>query len=76
MAATEMAQDWRQQIGCRVTQLRESRGLIGSDLASMLKVSKPAVYQIEAGINGLSIPVACRLCEIFQVSLDWLILGR
>lgn len=57
-------------------RLRKSRGISQEELASQLGLSKGAISQYEAGRAYPGVDGFIKLCEIFHVSLDELILGN
>ena len=65
-----------QEFGKRVKALRMGKGLTQEKLAEMLNISFSQISRIESGRSTPSIDVMIELAELFQVSLDYLILGR
>ena len=59
----------------RLRALRESRGMKQDELASALKVQRAAVSHYETGKRQLDPSTICALCDIFNVTADYL-LGR
>lgn len=57
-------------------RLRKSRGISQEELASQLGLSKGAISQYEAGRAYPGVDGFIKLCEIFHVSLDEIILGN
>lgn len=64
------------EFGKRVKALRTEKGLTQEKLAEMLNISFSQISRIESGRSTPSIDVMIELAELFQVSLDYLILGR
>ena len=64
------------QSGERIQQLRNKNGLTQERIAETLNVDRSFYSRIEAGKKGCSIDLFIRLSELFNVSLDYLILGR
>ena len=62
--------------GARVKALRKQRGLTQAELAEKLRISLNSVSRIELGTMGCSVDLFVQLSVIFQVSLDYLILGE
>jgi transcriptional regulator with XRE-family HTH domain len=57
-------------LGSRIRQYRESRGLNQEALAKLLGVSRPTVSLIEAGERKVSADEIKRLGDIFNISVD------
>ncbi len=64
------------EIGLRIQQLRKESGLTQEQFASRLSVSYSLVTKIERGIKGASIDLLIELSELFDVSLDYIVLGK
>jgi class 3 adenylate cyclase len=64
-----------QELGARIKQRREARGLRQSDLASGLRVSPQAVSKWERGENAPDIVVLVPLARLLDVSVEWLLGG-
>ena len=64
------------EIGIRVRDLRRSRGLTIEKLASELNYSLSHMSKAERGVHCYSIDLLIDISEYFNVSLDFLILGR
>ena len=62
--------------GKRIQQLRMEKGYTQDELAAALNINRSFVSRIESGKKGCSVDVFIQLSEIFQVSLDFLILGE
>ena len=60
-------------IGERIKKLRASKKLKVRELADMLGITQPALSMIEAGRRGISIEVARKLSDIFNVSIDYIL---
>lgn len=62
--------DERPQISLYLRDLRKRNGLTQEALAAELGVSRQAVIALEQGSNIPSLPLALRMAEFFQMSLD------
>lgn len=62
------------QIGNRVRAARKKRNLSRAELAEQLNVSVLFVSYIECGQKGMSIETLIHMCDILQVSADYLLL--
>lgn len=62
-------------LGTRIREQREKRGLKQADLAHALQISAQAVSKWERGGNAPDIVTLPQLCKLLGVSADWL-LGR
>lgn len=62
--------------GKRIAAFRKERGMTQEQLAEMLNISDSMISKIERGAKGVSIDLAIELCAVFNVSLDYLILGK
>ena len=56
------------QIGKRLQELRESKGLSQSDLANYLGISQPLLSQIESGNRNLNLSLLDKLCALYGCS--------
>ena len=63
-------------IGRRIRQLRKQRGFTQKQLANMLGISGATVSGYEIGDYGLSIETAVNIALLFNISLDWLLVGE
>ena len=64
------------QSGDRIRQLRKENGYTQERLAQTLNIDRSLLSHIEAGKRGCSIDLLVRLSDVFNVSLDLLILGK
>jgi transcriptional regulator with XRE-family HTH domain len=62
--------------GARIRQLRTKSGLTQEKTAEALNVDRSFYCRIESGKKGCSVDLFIQLSELFQVSLDYLILGK
>ena len=63
------------QVGARIKQARERRGLSQEALALLLGVTKGLVSQYETGITSTPSKRFSQLAEVLGVSTDWLLTG-
>ena len=61
------------QIGKRLHELRESKGLSQSDLASYLGISQPLLSQIESGNRNLNLSLLDKLCSLYGCSDSYIL---
>lgn len=64
------------QSGKRIRQLRMKSGSTQEEIAEVLNVDRSFYSRIEAGKKGASIDLLIQLSSLFNVSLDYLILGK
>ena len=64
------------EIGKRIRTERKRNGLTQAKLAERLGISLNTIGRIEVGIRMPSIELFVELAELFEVSLDYLILGK
>lgn len=62
--------------GKRIAALRKDSSMTQEQLAEKLNISDSMISKIERGAKGVSIDLAIEICAIFNVSLDYLILGK
>lgn len=62
--------------GERIRRLRINNGLTQEQVAEVLNISRSFYSRIETGEKGCSIDLFVHLSGLFQVSLDYLILGK
>lgn len=65
-----------EKIGLRLALLRESKGLKPSEMADLLDIERTYWSRFEGGKRALSDAVAALLVVKFNVTLDFLLLGR
>lgn len=63
-------------LGSRINQQRAAHGLSQVDLADLLEVSRQSVSKWETDGSVPDLDKLVKMCEVFQVSLDWLVLGK
>ena len=66
----------RKEVGQRIRALRTDRGMRQVDLADRLGVTLNYVGRMESGIGMASIDLFVEIADLFDVTLDYLILGR
>ena len=64
-----------EESGKRIRTLRKAAGYTQEELAVRLGTDKSYLGHVESGRRGCSVDILVRLAEIFDVSLDYLILG-
>ena len=65
-----------QESGKRIQYLRKSYGLKQTELAERLNISLDHLRKVENGQRGCSVDLLVCLSDLFQVTLDYLVLGR
>ena len=66
----------RKSSGTRIRQLRISKGLTQEQLAEKISISRTYIVKIESGLQIGPIEIAIELAKFFNVSLDYLLLGK
>lgn len=64
------------QSGEQIRRLRKKNGYTQEALAKKLNIDRSLISHIEAGKRGCTVDMLVQLSELFNVSLDFLILGR
>jgi len=64
------------ECGNRIRQLRIKSGLTQERVANVLNIDQSHYGRIELGKKGCSVDLFIQLSALFEVSLDYLILGR
>lgn len=62
--------------GGRIRQLRLDRKYTQDELAAAMNINRSFLSRIESGEKGCSVDLFVHFSDFFQVSLDFLILGR
>lgn len=62
-------------IGQRMREVRRSHGMTQEVLAEKLSVTPKHISHTECGSSSLSLPILIEFCNIFNCSLDYIILG-
>ncbi len=63
-------------IGNRIRISREKSGLTQEELAERLDLSTQFISTIERGVAGASLETIINLCDVLNVSCEWLLRGR
>lgn len=63
-------------IGNRIRISREKSGLTQEELAERLNLSTQFISTIERGVAGASLETVVNLCDVLNVSSEWLLRGR
>jgi transcriptional regulator with XRE-family HTH domain len=66
----------RKEVAARLKMLRKSSKLTIEKLAEMVDVSIGFIAQVEKGDSGVSLENMYKLCQIFDVSMDFIVSGR
>lgn len=66
----------QEEVGQRVRDLRNSRGMTAEELYVELDYSHSHVSKVESGLRSYSIDILVCIAGFFGVSLDYLILGK
>jgi transcriptional regulator with XRE-family HTH domain len=66
----------KKSIGKRVARLRNDAGLTQLKLSEMINIHEKNLSSIERGINGLSMETLIALCEVFNISADYILFGE
>ncbi len=64
------------QCGERIRQLRIQNHYTQEGLAQIINIDRSFYSRIETGQKGCSVDLLIRLSDCFQVSLDYLVLGK
>ena len=62
--------------GLRIQQLRIQHGYSQEKFAKLLNVDRSYLSRIESGKNGCSVDLLIQLSRLFNVSLDYIVLGH
>ena len=62
--------------GARIQHLRIQHGYSQEKFAKLLNVDRSYLSRIESGKNGCSVDLLIQLSKLFEVSLDYIILGQ
>lgn len=66
----------KENYGSRIRILRKRRGLTQEQLAEKMNVSTPYIAKIENGKQTGPVELAVEFSEFFDVSLDYLLMGK
>lgn len=62
------------QAHTRIKEARQMRKISQKQMADLLKISQPGYQQLESGkYPDMKISTLTKLCEILQVSADWVL---
>lgn len=64
------------EIGSRIKLAREKRGWTQETLAEKMNLSTQFISTIERGVAGASLGTIINLCEVLNVSSEWLLCGK
>lgn len=64
------------ECGERIRQLRKARGMTQEQLAKRLNIGERHLRRIETGEKGPSVDILVEISALFDVSLDYIIVGR
>lgn len=65
-----------EECGMRISKLRNQNGYTQERLANVLNMDWSILSRAEAGKRGLSIEIYVQLSALFDVSLDYLLVGK
>jgi transcriptional regulator with XRE-family HTH domain len=63
-------------IGNRISELRKKRGLTQESLAEELNVTVKHISSVERGLSALSLEKLIDISQIFDCTLDYLVIGK
>lgn len=63
------------QIGARIKTARENRRYTQAQLSELIDVSPQFISDIERGMVGISFDTLTKMCQVLNVSADWLLFG-
>lgn len=63
-------------IGSRIKLARENMGWTQEELAERIDLSTQFISTIERGVAGASLGTVISLCEVLNVSSEWLLCGK
>lgn len=66
----------RSAIGHRIRAFRQKNNLTQAQLAEALDISTNFISEIETGKKNISIDNLCKLCQKYQLSADYILLGK
>lgn len=66
----------KEEYGARIKHLRKNCGLTQEQLAEKMSISSTYILKIENGKQTGPVELAVNFAEFFDVSLDYLLLGR
>ena len=63
-------------LGNKIRELRRARNLTQEQLAEKINVSTTHLYRMETGVSAGSMDLIVEIAAHFDVSLDYLVLGK
>ena len=66
----------KREMGKRLEEVRESRGLTREEVAEKAGISTKFLYEVERGKKGISAQTLLRLAKTLSVSCDYLLVGK
>jgi transcriptional regulator with XRE-family HTH domain len=70
---TDKSIDQKILIGSKLKEARRLAGLSQDQVAKMISIPRPSVSEIESGNRRVSADELTTLCEIYDVSPDWVV---
>lgn len=70
---TDNNSDSKSLIGSRLKEARRLAGLSQDQVAKMINIPRPSVSEFESGNRRVSADELTSLCEIYDVSTDWVV---
>lgn len=64
------------EIGRRIRNFRIAHNLTQAQLAESLDISTNFISEVETGKKNISLEILCRLCLHYNLSADYILLGR
>lgn len=64
------------QIGERCRKARETAGYTQEQLAERIDISTQFLSDAERGVTGMSVSTIIKLCQVLNISTDFLLLGQ
>lgn len=68
--------EWAVTFGRRIKEVRRLLGIQGQDLARELGITSNTYYRNEGGQNIPDLMTFVNIAQRYNISLDWLLLGR
>jgi transcriptional regulator with XRE-family HTH domain len=63
-------------IGWRLSQTREALGVTQTEICKAIRCKQPRWNQYETGERKITLEIAERLCDTYDVTLDWIYRGK
>ena len=64
------------EIGRRIRNFRTANNLTQAQLAESLDISTNFVSEVETGKKNISLDILCHLCQYYNLSADYILLGK